>query len=430
MGRSAVRFRPLATRPLPADFVTSRRLLFFNRYFFPDHSATSQLLSDLAFHLAATGHRVQVFTSRQRYDDPRALLPTTETVGGVAIRRLATTRLGRSTLIGRTGEYLSFYRSVARAALTEARPGDILVVKTDPPMLNVPLWRAARRRGLLLVNWLQDLYPEIAVEVGLPFVRGPVARHLTDLRDAALQSAAGNVVVGERMAARVRARGVAADRVHLIPNWCDDDAIRPVPHADNPLRAEWGLADRFVVAYSGNLGRGHEFDTVLDAAEELRDLRRCLFLFIGGGSRLDKLIRRVRRRRLNHLFRFLPYQNRERLALSLGVADVHWLSLKPELEGLLVPSKFYGIAAAGRPIVAITAPDGEIARLVAQHRCGIVVAPGDGPGLAAALRGLAAAPHNLAEMGRQARAMLESEFTRHQAFARWREVLTAIALHP
>lgn len=403
------------------------RILFFNRYFFPDQSATGQLLSDLAFHLAEIGYPVHVFTSRQRYDAPRAVLPAVETVKGVSVHRLAATCFGRTALLRRTVDHLSFYRAVGRAVLAEAQPGDVLIAKTDPPMLNVPVWRSARRRGARLVNWLQDLYPELAVEFGLPLVRGPVARALTELRDAALRGAVANVAVGERMAARVRSRGVSDDRVRVIPNWCDDEAILPVRHAENPLRAEWGLVDRFVVAYSGNLGRGHEFETVLDAAEILKDVSRLSFLFIGGGSRFSELRRCIEWRGLGHLFRFLPYQDRTRLALSLGVAGVHWLSLKPELEGLIVPSKFYGIGAAGRPVLAITAADGEIARLVMQHRCGLVIAPGDASRLADTLRRLSEAPDEVVRMGQHARAMVEADFSKHHAFARWRELLTAIA---
>jgi colanic acid biosynthesis glycosyl transferase WcaI len=400
-----------------------RRIFFLNRYFFPDHSATSQILSDLAFHLAAAGNGVHVVTSRQRYDDPDAQLATLERIDDVEIHRVATTRFGRTALLGRGADYLSFYHSVGRSLVALARPGDIVVAKTDPPLLCVAAMRAARRRGLHLVNWLQDLYPEVAVEFGVPLVDGPLAPVLYRLRDAALRGAAANVVVGERMAKLVQARGVPPGRVHVIPNWCDDADIQPLAHADNPLRREWGLEDRFVVGYSGNLGRGHEFDTIIAAAEGLRDLPRMLFLCIGGGSRFDQLVRAVAERGLESWFHFMPYQERARLKHSLAVADVHWISLKPELEGLIVPSKFYGIAAAGRPIVMIGDAEGELARLIRQYGCGIVVQPGQGQHLADSLRQLIADPAGLAEMGRRARHMLDARYTRQAALRRWQTLL-------
>jgi len=402
-----------------------KRIIFANRYFFPDHSATSQILGDLAFHLAGRGNAVHVITSRQRYDDPGARLPETETIAGVTVHRVATTRFGRSALAGRAVDYLSFYAAVRRSILAIAKPGDILVAKTDPPLLGIVAMHAGRKRSLHLVNWLQDLYPEVAVQLGLPLSGGLVGRGLARLRDASLKAADANVVVGSRMADRIRQRGIAPDRIHVIANWCADDEIRPVARSDNPLRREWGLEQQFVVGYSGNLGRAHEFDTVLAAAERVGD-EGTVFLMIGGGAKFEELARRVKERRLTHRFRFVSYQERPLLKYSLSVPDVHWLSLKPELEGLIVPSKFYGIAAAGRPIVAITAPDGEIARLVQAHDCGIVIAPGDAAGLAAALTGLGGNASERLAIGVRARNMLDAHFTRRQALTRWESLLTAI----
>ena len=157
-----------AASPPPRSI--SRRIIFLNRFFFPDHSATSQMLTDLAFHLAGRGHDVRVVTSRQRYDDPSAALPAAEVIGGVSIRRVATTRFGRSGLIGRGFDYLSFYTAACQTAVAWAKPGDLLVVKTDPPLLSVVAMRAVKHRGLCFVNWLQDLYPEIAVALGVPII--------------------------------------------------------------------------------------------------------------------------------------------------------------------------------------------------------------------------------------------------------------------
>src|SRR5262249_58250922 len=121
------------------------------------------------------------------------------------------------------------------------------------------------------------------------------------------------------------ARGIAAERVHLIPNWSDDEHISPVSHADNPLRQAWGLADKFVVGYSGNLGRAHEFETVLSTAERLRGFP-IVFLFVGGGHQFDRLAQRARQREVRN-FQFMPYQDAEALKYSLGVAHIHLLSL-------------------------------------------------------------------------------------------------------
>jgi glycosyltransferase involved in cell wall biosynthesis len=403
-----------------------KRVFFLNRYFFPDHSASSQILSQLAFHLAESGRNIHVITSQQIYDNPGARLAAQEVLRGVTIHRISGTQFGRSALLGRGIDYLSFYAAARRLLIAMAGQGDILVPMTDPPLLSIVGMHAARRRRAHLVNWLQDIYPEVAIELGVPFIKGPVSTILSYLRDASLKAADANVVVGERMAEKVRTLGVASDRIHVIPNWCDDKQITPVAAGDNPLRKKWKLEDKFVVGYSGNLGRAHEFDTLLAAAERLKNNPRIVFLFIGSGHRTDELARRVKACGLSHVFRFLPYQDNDVLKYSLSVSDVHWISLRPELEGLIVPSKFYGIAAAGRPIIAITARDGEIARLVQQHKCGLIIEPGQADALAAALAQLSTDTHSLVAMGVHARTMLDAHFTRRQSLDRWRNVLDRV----
>jgi glycosyltransferase involved in cell wall biosynthesis len=217
--------------------------------------------------------------------------------------------------------------------------------------------------------------------------------------------------------------GAPAERIRVIPNWCNDEDIRLVANADNPLRQEWNLADKFVLGYSGNLGRAHDFETVLGAAERLRDEPRVAFLMIGGGKRFAELSAAVQTRGLGDAFRFLPYQARTLLSYSLGAADVHWVSLDPRLEGLIVPSKFYGIAAAGKPIIVIGDPNGELGRLVQRNACGFAIAPGDSEALAATLRQVLNAPQKVSEMGARARQMLDAHFTRRQGLARWRRLL-------
>ena len=396
------------------------RLIFVNRFFFPDHSATSQILSDLAFYLASAGRDVHVVTSSQLYDDAKAALPVSEIINGVHVHRVPSTGFGRNALLGRSIDYVSFYRSMWQCLVALTQQGDIIVAKTDPPLSSIVAMAAARRKGARLVNWLQDIYPETAVELGVPFMRGPLAASLAALRNRSLRQAEATVVVGDLMARKVESLGAPAARVHVIPNWCNDEDIRPVTQSENSLRQSWGLAGQFVFGYSGNLGRAHEFQTLLEAAERLRNEPRFIFLMVGGGKRFEELAQAVKRQGLTCSFRFIPYQEQKMLSYSLAAADAHWLSLNPKLEGLIVPSKFYGIAAVGKPIIVIGDKYGEIARLVQQHGCGIVVAPGDAEALADALRLLSSAPETISEMGHRARLMLDGHFTRQQALQRWR----------
>jgi colanic acid biosynthesis glycosyl transferase WcaI len=367
--------------------VRVRRVVLVNRYFHPDHSATSQIASDLAFHLASRGWEVEVVTSRQRYDDPDARLPKQESFRGVTITRIATTRFGRSFLPGRAVDYLTFYLNAFRAI--RKRRNSVIVAMTDPPLLSVIAAMASKH----VVNWVQDLFPEVAESLGLRALKV-----LRPIRNWSLRKAKANVVLGELMARRV-------PKATIIHNWAMECGGLP------PLSAQSGGEPPHskIVGYSGNLGRAHEVDTMLAAMRMLPEVR---FVFIGGGAQLARV-----KREAPPNVEFRPYAPRERLAESLSSVDAHLVSLQPSLEGLIVPSKFYGVLAVGRPVIFIGAKDGEVARIIEASRCGVVVEPGDAEGLANAIRSVDPA------MGERGRALYEERFAPHHAFAAWEDVL-------
>jgi colanic acid biosynthesis glycosyl transferase WcaI len=401
------------------------RVFFVNRYFHPDESATSRILSDLAFRLAAQGWPVAVVTSRQLYEDPQAQLPSAETIRGVFVHRVATARLGRARLLGRALDYASFHTAVAWRLMLLLRPGDIVVAKTDPPLLSVTLSHVAAWRGARLINWLQDLFPEVATALVPGALPQWVHRKLAALRDRSLRRAAMNVVIGERMGSYLTGRGVDPGHVRVIPNWADCEAVKPMEPSHSATRRRLGLVDRFVVGYSGNFGRAHEFKTLIAAARLLIDDPRVAFLMTGGGAKNAPLRQAVERAGLIG-FHFQGYQPAELLSDSMAAADVHLVSLLPGIEGLIVPSKVYGILAAGRPMLFVGDPDGEIARLIRLHDCGIAVAVGDGHSLATALQLLQADPQLRAVMGTNARRLALSRFSSDRAASEWLEMLTRI----
>jgi glycosyltransferase involved in cell wall biosynthesis len=204
----------------------------------------------------------------------------------------------------------------------------------------------------------------------------------------------------------------------VIENWADANAIKPKSSGASELRARLGLGDRFVACYSGNLGRAHEFDTLLKAAETLRLERTFVFLIIGGGAKMAALKRAVAERALDN-FCFLPYQPRAVLEDSLAAADVHLISLLPELEGLIVPSKLYGVLAAGRPLIYIGDSNGDVARAIESAGCGMTIKVGDSRALTDSLRHLHAEPDTRLQMGQRARQLFCDKYTLQQAIQRW-----------
>lgn len=400
-----------------------RRVIFVNRYFYPDQSATAQILSDVAFAMARTGREVRIITSRLTYENV-ARLDKAETIDGVDIKRVSTTGFGRANLLGRAVDYASFYISATLTALIRVKNGDVLVAKTDPPLLSVPLGLAARLKGAALVNWLQDIYPEVAAELGVGFAKGPPGRLLRSLRNRSLKRARMNISLGRRMTLRLEAAGVKPSRIQQVHNFVADETITPSQTRSLELRREWGLTENdFVIGYSGNLGRAHDLDTMLGAAELLRNTPSFKFLFIGGGKLRDTLSAEIEARGLTNVL-LKPYQSRAELSVSLNLPDIHWLSLRPELEGLIVPSKLYGIAAAGRPMIFIGDPDGEVGRLADEFSFGLNFRPGDSSGVAHTIELLSQSPGRMESMATAARAFLERSGTKAYATSLWRELLS------
>jgi glycosyltransferase involved in cell wall biosynthesis len=354
------------------------------------------MLSDLAFHLAERGWRVEVVTSRQRYDDSSAKLPPHETVRGVAVRRVWSTRFGRGFLPGRAVDYATFYASAFIALVGRARPDSTIVALTDPPLISVVAAIAAMLRRATLINWTQDVFPEVAEALGM---RG--LRVLRRVRDWSLRRAKVNVALGDSMAARL-------PHAVVIHNWADA-SLHPVdiPHAP------------FVVGYSGNLGRAHDARTMLAAIRALRGDDGIEFVITGGGAQLEAM----RAERLPNV-RFAGYAPREQLSESLSSADAHLVTLLPSLEGLIVPSKFYGVLAVARPVLFIGARDGELARIIQAHDCGFIIEPGHGEELAQRIRELAGDREQARAIGLRGRRLYEERFAPHIAFAAWERVLT------
>lgn len=398
---------------------------FINRYCHPDHSATSQILSDLAASLADKGWSVTMVGSRQLYDDAEAQLPAYERWNGVDIHRIATTRFGRARLLGRAIDYLTFYLALPFALWPLLKRGDIVVAKTDPPLVSLVVAMVAKLRGAITVNWMQDVFPEVAVSLGKPRIPLALAWLLRKLRNLSLRSAAMNVAIGERMTEYFVAQGVAAGRVRMIPNWAHEIAIEPRPTELSVLRRKLGLQGRFVVGYSGNLGRAHDWESIFDAARRLKDEASVVFVIVGGGHGYDAMKARVAEAHLGNVH-FLPYQPLDLLSDSMATANLHLVSLRPELEGKIVPSKFYGIAAAERAVGFIGDPDGELSRLIASAGCGFSIPQGRGDLLAEAILRLAADPGECQSQGRRARKLLDQRFSRGAAHQQWHDLLLAL----
>jgi colanic acid biosynthesis glycosyl transferase WcaI len=397
------------------------KVVFVNRFFHPDISATSQILTDLAFHLASS-REVHVVTSRLTYDRVGHLLPKAESIGGVHVHRVWTSGFGRSHLMGRACDYLTFYFAASVRLFGLLERGDTVVAMTDPPLISVPAGFVASLKGSRVVNWLQDVFPEAAEELGFRSLRGPLGSVLKRMRDRSLRRATRNVALGQVMAERLAASGVYDKRIRVVHNWSQGEQVKPLDPSTNRLRHEWGLENRFVVGYSGNMGRAHDLAPLLEAASLLRDRGDIVFLLIGAGNQRQALEDEVRGRGLGNVV-FKPYQAREMLGLSLTVPDCHVVSLKPALEGLIVPSKLYSSLAAGRPVLFLGSPHGEIGTLLRSHPPFGICIDGSPAEIAGAVIQLCDNRAESRRMGENGRRLYENEFDAPIALAKWSAVL-------
>ncbi len=366
-----------------------------------------------------------VLASRHPHDRPDVILPPLESIGGVEIHRLAGTGFGRHTLLGRAADYATFHLAAAKWLTMNARADDICIVCTDPPLLSVSVALPLAIKGVTMVNWVMDMFPEVATELGMLAPGSMTARLATSLRDWSYRRAALTVCPIERMAGFLEGRGLQRERLSVLHHWSDGDEIFPVAPNQNRLREEWGLSGKFVVGYSGNFGRAHEFDTLLDAADILRGDGAIRFLLIGDGKKRGYVEDEVRRRQLTNVL-MKPLQPKAMLAESLCASDLHLVSLLPQLEHCVVPSKLYGILAAGRPVCFVGDKAGEVATVIGQGGCGTAVEVGQSRGLADTIRAYRDDPRRHAVACHAARQLFEVRYTRDRGLADWCETIDSI----
>jgi colanic acid biosynthesis glycosyl transferase WcaI len=394
------------------------RLLVLNQYYWPGYEATAHLLHDLCTALAES-FDVTVVTGMLALP---GVTPGRAVVDGVTVIRVGSTAFPRARLALRGLNYLTYLVQVLRTSMALPRQ-DIVFCMTDPPMVaDVGLLVARRFRAPLVVT-SQDVFPEVAVELGRLQNRALVGL-LRLMVQLYLRRADRVVAIGETMSRRLEAKGAPRHRLRVIPNWVEADVLSPQAR-DNAWAREHDLVDRFVVMHSGNVGHAQDLDTVVRAATFLRDMDDLTVAVIGNGARWEELVKLTDTLEADAI-RFLPYQPRDRLSASLSSADIHVVGLASGLSGYVVPSRLYGVMSAGRPVIVTADEDSETAQLVREIGCGLVIPPGRPELLAAAIRQVHAGEYDLDQMGRRARTYVVEEADRRIAIKRYRDVFSEV----
>ena len=395
------------------------RILVLNQYYKPGVEATANLLADLCESLAED-FDVTVVTGRLL---GHADLPSDEQRGGVRVLRAHSTAYDRTRLRHRVVNYLTYLGgSFVRATALE-RPNLVLCM-TDPPVVGDLALLVARRHRAPLLVISEDVFPEIATELGR--LTNPVAIGvLRRLVGYYLRRADHVVAIGDRMRDRLVAKGASPERITVIPNWVDTAAVVPGPR-DTAWSREQELVDKFTVMHSGNVGHAQNLDNLVRATTLLRDVADLAVPIVGFGARYAE-VRELAERLEADKVMFLPYQPREVLPQSLGAAHLHYVGLAKGLSGFVVPSRVYGILAAGRPVIVAADPDSETTRLVEEAGCGVTLPPDRPELLACVIRDAHDGRLDLERMGARAREYVVREADRSIALAQYRTLVDRLA---
>jgi len=417
------------------------RLIFVNRFYWPEEPATSQLLTDLAQalaneteqegtlgqneqsqesekheHLAGIPTSPEVLVLASRHRD----LPRCETRRNVRIARLGPTSRDSASLLSRAFDLVCFLLSALLHLARHTRRGDTVVLLTDPPLLGLFATPLLRLRRVRIIHWVQDIYPEIAAELsGQRWLRT-----LRPLRDWSWRKAHATVTLGPDMAAILAAARVSPKRIHIVPNWPLPELHEAPPSEIAALKSTWPatLADKFIVLYSGNLGRVHDLPPILEIAATLRDTSpHIAIVFVGRGPQQAALRTAAHTRALTNIH-FLPPAPRPQLSASLSAGDLHLVTLKPGCEPYVLPSKLYGITAVARPLLFIGPRTCALFKEVTDSGIGLSFTRDETTAAANAIRALADSPEQRQRMQAATRQFAQTH-TFATALHSWRKLL-------
>jgi colanic acid biosynthesis glycosyl transferase WcaI len=312
-------------------------------------------------------------------------------------------------------------------ALGSIRRGDLVFVVTNPPTLPFVAFLACKLKGARLILRIEDVYPDAMIAAGM--VRpGSVIVRLLNFMHRALYRNVDRVIVLGRDMLRLVQKKLQRDSGHItiITNWADCDEITPLGRSENPLLQKLGLTEKFVVQYSGNMGRTHDLEGLVHCAQMLDSEQSIHFLFVGTGAKEAWLKKTTQELGLRNVT-ILPPQPRADLKQSLNACDLAVISFVEGMAGVSVPSRMYNILAAGKPILAVADADSELALVVQEERVGWLVRPASPEMTAKAILEASSSPALLSEMSKRARALVLRDYTQQRIMGKFEELLQSLA---
>jgi glycosyltransferase involved in cell wall biosynthesis len=405
------------------------KIALFTHYFWPELGAPSARLLELGRVWAARGNEVSVVTNFPNH--PTGVVPETyrgrafqiETKDGVRIVRCRTYATPNRGFVRKTLGHLYFMLQAVLQGTPHVRDADVVVASSPTLFAAVAAFVVSRRLGVPFVIEVRDLWPAIFVDLGV--IRNRAAIWCLERLELFLyRRSAAVVTVTRAFADDIARRGIAREKLHVVPNGVDLAAFQPGP-ADTALRTRLGLAGKFVFLYCGAHGISHALERILDVAARLGGDALIHFLFVGEGAEKDGLVERARALALTNVS-FQPAVSRENVPVLYRSADVCLVPLRAvPLFRAFIPSKMFEILACGRPVLASL--EGESAQILGESGAAVVVPPEDVDAIAAAVRQLAADPALCARLARRGRPYVAAHFDREVLGERYLAILERVA---
>jgi len=343
--------------------------------YYPEETGSGYYITKIAENLA-TRRRVCVVTVQPTYAARGIKAPVDEVYHNVQIHRCGATALNKDILLFRLLNLLTISVSVFFNALRSIRKNDVVLVITNPPTMPLIACIVCKLCGAKMVLRLEDIYPEVLVAAQIIKADSAMAGMINAVQKKIYQHSDRILVLGREMMELVYDKtGHRLKQVDLIPHWADSDQIGPLPRAENPLLSRLDILDKFVVQYSGNMGRTHDLESLIQCARILEKESNIHFLFIGSGAKepwLKKIVSELGLRNVT----ILPPQPRSELVSSLNACDMAIISFVEGMAGASVPSRMYNIMSAGKPILGVAEGESELAQVISEENIGWVVAPG------------------------------------------------------
>lgn len=350
------------------------KILIVNQVFYPDISATSQYLTDLALELSKQNHKVTVLTARCGYVAPWPLYAKRESYQGIRIIRVWPFRLNKKNRLVRILQSIGLNLNLALKLLGSFDCDRILAL-TSPPMVGWICALVARITGKKIIYWLMDINPDEAIEAGWIQKKSIESWLLTHVLKDTLCKSHRIICLDSFMKKRVVAKGADPRNIRVIPPWSHDGDLATISHNNNPIRKKNGLEGKFVVMYAGNHSVCHPLNTLLEAAALLKNDNSIVFVFCGGGERVLDVTSFKKQYQLNNIVQ-LPYQSRSDLKFLLSAADLHTVVMGNAFVGIVHPCKIYDILAVGRPFAYIGPQESHISDIINEAAVGYQVRHG------------------------------------------------------